>query len=47
MPLAFPDVKGWLTKRAMSGKNSWKRRWFVLDDRYVFVLFAPRGPSGG
>ena len=32
-------VSGWLTKRATTGKDSWKRRWFVLDSTGFFGYY--------
>ena len=46
MPL--PELKGYLTKRALSGKSSWKRRWFVLDDKGILSYYAdPKDATKG
>eukprot|EP00999_Lentomonas_sp_LEN2_P001891 NODE_302_length_1681_cov_86.588803_g271_i0.p1 GENE.NODE_302_length_1681_cov_86.588803_g271_i0~~NODE_302_length_1681_cov_86.588803_g271_i0.p1 ORF type:complete len:525 (-),score=111.26 NODE_302_length_1681_cov_86.588803_g271_i0:52-1626(-) len=44
-----PAKSGWLTKQGGSGfKKNWRRRWFVLDDNYMYYYKTPedREPAG-
>jgi len=33
-----PDIQGWLFKQGSSRYKTWKRRWFVLDEQYLFYF---------